>query len=61
MTEFAKMDMQDQAHLHSIGANGSLNGPVVDEEPTPLIHEIPEGDPFPIDAMGPLKGAAVAI
>ena len=31
------------------------------EEPTPLIHVIAEGDPFPIDAMGPLKRATLAI
>ena len=54
------MNAQDKAHLHSIGAqSGPL--PVVDEEPTPLIHEIPLGDPFPLDAMGPLKAAAEAI
>ena len=61
MTLYAEMDAQDQAHLqHRVGAqNGPL--PVVDEEPTPLIHDIPAGDPFPLDAMGPLKSAAVAI
>jgi hypothetical protein len=55
------MDKLDQTHLQSIGADGSLNAPVVDEEPTPLIHEIPAGDPFPLEAMGPLKDATLAI
>jgi len=60
MSAFADLDAQDKAHLHSVGAqNGPL--PVVDEEPTPLIHEIPAGDPFPLEGMGPLKAAAAAI
>lgn len=61
MSAFADMDAQDQAHLYSMGAKLNSNMPVVDEEPTPLIHEIPPGDPFPLDAMGPLKEAAIAI
>jgi hypothetical protein len=31
------------------------------EEPTPLIHHVPPGDPFPVEAMGPLRAAAEAI
>ena len=54
------MNAQDKALLRGVGERiGPL--PVVDEEPTPLIHEIPAGDPFPLDAMGPFKAAAVAI
>ncbi|MEP2027161.1 MAG: YfjI family protein [Paracoccaceae bacterium] len=61
MTAFAEMDKLDPTYLQGIGANGPLSAPVGDEEPTPLIHEIPDGDPFPIEAMGPLKDAAMAI
>lgn len=61
MSAFADMDKLDPAHLQSIGANGPMIAPVGDEEPTPLIHEIPDGDPFPIESMGPLKEATAAI
>lgn len=61
MNAFAEMDKLDQGHLQSIGANGPLNAPIVDEEPIPLIHEILAGDPFPLEAMGPMKDAAAAI
>ena len=30
-------------------------------EPTPLVREIPEGNPYPLEALGPLKDAAEAI
>jgi hypothetical protein len=35
--------------------------PLVTEEPTPLIHKVPPGEPFPVEAMGPLKAATEAI
>lgn len=36
MNAIADMAAQDQAHLHSIGANGHYTNPVADDEPTPL-------------------------
>ena len=61
MRTFAEMDKLDPSYPQSIGANGPLIAPDGDEEPTPLIHEIPAGDPFPIESMGPLKEATAAI
>lgn len=33
----------------------------VAEEPTPLLRETPEGEPYPVHALGPLRDAAEAI
>ena len=60
MNQFAHLDARDQAHLQYVGANDA-DVPIRQEEPTPLIHEVPDGDPFPVDAVGPLKEAALAI
>ncbi len=63
MNQFAQLDMEDQENLHDVGAitgSGPTVMPMV-EEPTPLIHKMPEGDPFPVSALGPLKEAALAI
>lgn len=59
MNQFAKLDAHHQEHLRAIGQI-PING-FCDEEPTPLIHETPAGEPFPVDAMGPLKEATLAI
>ena len=60
MTSFAKLDAQLQEHAEFTG-QGSDTGSAALEDPTPLIYEPPPGDPFPIDAMGPLKPATLAI
>ncbi|MEX0349856.1 MAG: YfjI family protein [Paracoccaceae bacterium] len=35
--------------------------PYQPEGPQPLLREIPPGDPYPVDALGPLKGAVMAV
>ncbi len=55
MNQFAQLDAYDQTHMQVIGA---IPAP---EEPTPLVHETPPGDPFPVDALGPLRDAALEI
>ena len=30
------------------------------QEPTPLVGETPPAQPYPVDALGPLKGAVAA-
>lgn len=35
--------------------------PTPDPEPQPLLREIPQGAPYPIDALGPLAAAAMAV
>ena len=58
MNTFAQIDNACRESGMTIGLPGHNVQP---EEPTPLIHEIPAGDPFPVQAMGPLMGATLAI
>jgi len=53
---FADLDRHDAQHQHGVGMRISTQ-----EEPIPLVHEMPAGDPFPVSAMGPLKHATLAI
>ena len=63
MNQFDQLDAQHQAHLRYVGApnRNEPSAKPMDEKPTPLIHETPVGDRFPVDALGPLKDAALAI
>lgn len=58
MTPYAQVDAACRESGMTIGFSGHNQQP---EEPTPLIHEIPAGEPFPVLAMGPLKDATLAI
>ena len=60
MNQFSQLDTHEQAYRQSVGAKGAPTA-TTQEEPTPLIHETGLGDPFPIDALGPLQDAAIAI
>ncbi|MCL6286023.1 YfjI family protein [Ruegeria sp. 2012CJ41-6] len=35
--------------------------PFIEEGPQPLLREIPPGDPYPVDALGPLRAAVLAV
>ncbi|MDJ1018408.1 MAG: YfjI family protein [Paracoccaceae bacterium] len=60
MTGFAQIDAEQRAYRIDMGHVNGTAVPMV-EEPTPLIHEGPAGDPFPVDALGPLADTATAI
>lgn len=58
MNTFAQVDQACRDIGMHVGFGGEVSQP---EEPTPLIHEISPGDPFPVRAMGPLQNATLAI
>ena len=58
MNTLAQVDAACRDHGMTIGLNGHNAQP---EGPQPLIRETPPGQPYPSDALGPLKGAVEAV
>ncbi|SMC13737.1 hypothetical protein ROA7745_03596 [Roseovarius aestuarii] len=58
MTVYAQVDAAFRENGMTIGLNGHGAQP---EGPQPLIRETPPGQPYPSDALGPLKGAVKAV
>ena len=49
MNQFAALDDQYNSYKREVGQVEGV------EEPTPLVHKVPPGEPFPVEALGPLK------